>query len=63
MNIIESMLAAIGITYFISHLPAIIALIAGVVKWKSNRNLAKKLLMFAGVYFVIGLIVGWFLIK
>ncbi|MBK9191333.1 MAG: hypothetical protein IPM77_07365 [Crocinitomicaceae bacterium] len=42
------------IIYIICHIPAIIALIMGLVALKSNPEYAKKLLIFAGIYFLIG---------
>lgn len=40
--------------YIICHIPAIIALIMGLVVLKSSPDYAKKLLIFAGIYFLIG---------
>lgn len=42
------------IIYLIGHSPAIIMLVAGLMRLKSKPASAKKLLIFAGIYFVIG---------
>ncbi len=54
MDNMEGLLAMVIIIYLVCHLPAIIALIVGLVKWKSNRSLAKKLLIFSAIYFIVG---------
>ena len=43
----------IGI-YLIAHLPAIIMLIIGIIRWKKKPESAKKLLIIAGIYFLVG---------
>jgi hypothetical protein len=41
--------------YLVCHLPAIIMLIIGLVKRKSNPKVAKILFILTAVYFLIGL--------
>ncbi len=40
--------------YLLCHSPAIICIIVGLFIRKKNPDLAKKLFIFSGVYFVIG---------
>ncbi len=50
----DGLLLFILMFYLVCHLPAIIALIIGLVKLKKKPDTAKKFLIFAGVYFLIG---------
>ncbi len=50
----EGILAMIIILYLIAHIPAIIMLIIGLRRLKSKPESAKKLLIIAGIYFLIG---------
>jgi membrane-bound ClpP family serine protease len=47
------LLLIIGI-YLVCHIPAIILLILGLTRMKSRPENAKKLLIAAGIYFLIG---------
>ncbi|MEO1451647.1 MAG: hypothetical protein AAFV07_19110 [Bacteroidota bacterium] len=40
--------------YLLAHLPAIITLIIGLVRLKKRPESAKKFLIFAGIYFLVG---------
>ncbi len=42
------------IIYLVCHIPAIILLILGLTRLKSRPENAKKLLIAAGIYFLIG---------
>lgn len=42
------------IIYLVCHIPAIILLILGLTRLKSRPENAKKLLIAAGIYFIIG---------
>ena len=47
-------LSVIIIFYLVFHLPAIILLVVGLTRLKSRPENAKKLLIGAGIYFLIG---------
>lgn len=50
----DGILSFIILIYLICHIPAIIMLIIGLTRLKSRPDNAKKLLIAAGIYFVIG---------
>lgn len=50
----DGILSFIIIIYLICHSPAIIMLIIGLTRLKSRPDNAKKLLIAAGIYFLIG---------
>lgn len=50
----EGILFLIIIIYLVCHIPAIILLILGLTRLKSRPENAKKLLIAAGIYFLIG---------
>lgn len=50
----EGILLLIIIVYLVCHLPAIILLIVGLVRLRSRPENAKKLLIAAIIYFMIG---------
>jgi len=50
----EGILFLIIIIYLVCHIPAIILLILGFIRLKSRPENAKKLLIAAGIYFLIG---------
>lgn len=50
----NGLLSLIIIIYLVCHLPAIIMLIIGLRKLKTSPDTAKKLLIAAGIYFLIG---------
>lgn len=50
----DGILFLIIIIYLICHIPAIILLIVGFSRLKSNPENAKKFLIAAGIYFLIG---------
>lgn len=51
---INGMLSLIVIIYLICHIPAFIMLMLGLGKLKTNPEVAKKWLIAAGIYFLIG---------
>lgn len=51
---LEGLMIMILFIYITCHLPAIIALIVGIVKRKKNPSLSKKLYIFSIIYFLIG---------
>jgi hypothetical protein len=50
----DGLLSLIIIIYLVCHSPAIIMLIIGLTRLKSRPENAKKLLIAAGIYFLIG---------
>jgi len=50
----NGILQLIVIFYIVCHSPAIVTLIIGLNRLKSRPENAKKLLIFSGVYFLIG---------
>lgn len=50
----EGILFLIIIIYLVCHIPAIILLILGLTRLKTRPENAKKLLIAAGIYFLIG---------
>lgn len=50
----NGIVSLIIIIYLVCHLPAIILLILGLTRLKSRPESAKKLLIAAGIYFLIG---------
>lgn len=50
----EGIFVLVLIIYLVCHIPAIIMLIVGLVRLKSKPENAKKLLIAAGIYFLIG---------
>lgn len=50
----EGILFLIIFIYIVCHIPAIILLILGLTQLKSRPENAKKLLIAAGIYFLIG---------
>jgi hypothetical protein len=50
----EGIFVLVLIIYLVCHIPAIIMLIVGLVGLKSKPENAKKLLIAAGIYFLIG---------
>jgi arginine exporter protein ArgO len=50
----EEILFVVIIIYLVCHIPAIILLILGLTRLKSRPENAKKLLIAAGIYFIIG---------
>jgi hypothetical protein len=50
----NDMLSLIVIIYLICHIPAFIMLMIGLGKLKTKPELAKKWLIAAGIYFLIG---------
>jgi hypothetical protein len=50
----DGILPLIIIIYLFCHIPAIIMLIIGLTRLKSRPENAKKLLIAAGIYFLIG---------
>lgn len=50
----NGLLSLIIIIYLVCHSPAIIMLIIGLTRLKSKPENAKKLLIAAGIYFLIG---------
>ncbi|WMW77026.1 hypothetical protein RF683_05880 [Flavobacterium sp. 20NA77.7] len=50
----DGILSLIIIIYLVCHSPAIIMLIIGLTRLKSRPENAKKLLIAAGIYFLIG---------
>lgn len=50
----DGILSFIILIYLICHSPAIIMLIIGLTRLKSRPHNAKKLLIAAGIYFLIG---------
>ena len=50
----DGLLSLVIIIYLVCHSPAIIILIIGLTRLKSRPENAKKLLIVAGIYFIIG---------
>lgn len=50
----KGILFLVIIIYLVCHIPAIILLILGLIRLKSKPENAKKLLIAAGIYFLIG---------
>ncbi|HET6224831.1 MAG TPA: hypothetical protein VFF27_01035 [Bacteroidia bacterium] len=50
----EGLLFLFVLIYIICHIPAIVLLILGLVRLKSRPENAKKLLIAAGIYFIVG---------
>ncbi len=50
----DGILPLIIIIYLVCHIPAIVMLALGLTKLKTKPETAKKLLIAAGIYFLIG---------
>lgn len=50
----NGIITLIALIYLVCHSPAIVMVIIGLVRLKSKPQLAKKLLILSGIYFLIG---------